>query len=114
MDGAPRNPRVVVVDHPSSSGSSRRTARWRRCPRRHCLFAGIPSRCPAVRYHSLAATRVPDDLVVTAHCQDAARGSVVMGVRHRTLPLHGVQFHPKSVLSEYGVRLFQNLLCGAP
>lgn len=50
------------------------------------LFAGIPSPYPVVRYHSLAATRVPDDLVV-----NATTGDVVMRVQHRTLPLHGVQ-----------------------
>ena len=74
------------------------------------LFAGIPSPYAAVRYHSLAATRVPAELVVTAECRDAERGSVVMGVRHRHLPLHGVQFHPESVLSEHGVRLIGNFL----
>ena len=75
------------------------------------LFAGIPSPYAAVRYHSLAATRVPDDLVVTATCPGPdGTGEVVMGVRHRTLPLQGVQFHPESVLSEHGVRLVANFL----
>jgi anthranilate synthase component II len=74
------------------------------------LFAGLPSPYAAVRYHSLAATRVPDDLVVTATCSDERRGEVVMGVRHRSLPLHGVQFHPESVLSEHGARLVANFL----
>jgi anthranilate synthase component 2 len=74
------------------------------------VFAGLPSPYAAVRYHSLAATRVPDDLVVTATCTDPAHGEVVMGVRHRTLPLHGVQFHPESVLSEHGTRLVGNFL----
>jgi anthranilate synthase/aminodeoxychorismate synthase-like glutamine amidotransferase len=76
------------------------------------LFAGIPSPYAAVRYHSLAATHVPDDLVVTATCPgpDGTGGEVVMGVRHRTLPLQGVQFHPESVLSEHGVRLVANFL----
>jgi anthranilate synthase/aminodeoxychorismate synthase-like glutamine amidotransferase len=69
------------------------------------VFAGLPSPYAAVRYHSLAATRVPDDLVVNATCP-----GVVMGVRHRTLPLHGVQFHPESVLSEHGERLVANFL----
>jgi anthranilate synthase component 2 len=73
------------------------------------VFAGIPSPYRVVRYHSLAATRVPDELVVTA-----TTGDVVMGVRHRTLPLHGVQFHPESVLSEHGARLVANFLgCAA-
>ncbi len=75
------------------------------------LFAGIPSPYAAVRYHSLAATRVPDDLVVTATCPGPdGTGEVVMGVRHRTLPLQGVQFHPESVLSEHGARLVANFL----
>ena len=75
------------------------------------LFAGIPSPYAAVRYHSLAATRVPDDLVVTATCPGPdGTGEVVMGVRHRTLPLQGVQFHPESVLSEHGARLVSNFL----
>ena len=73
------------------------------------LFAGIPTPYPAVRYHSLAATRVPDDLVVTATCT-GAQGDVEMGVRHRNLPLQGVQFHPESVLSEHGRRLVENFL----
>lgn len=74
------------------------------------VFAGIPSPYPAVRYHSLAATRVPEDLVVTATCEDPERGEIVMGLRHRTLPLHGVQFHPESVLSRHGARLIANFL----
>jgi anthranilate synthase/aminodeoxychorismate synthase-like glutamine amidotransferase len=74
------------------------------------VFAGLPSPYPAVRYHSLAATRVPDDLVVTATCPDEHGGVVVMGVRHRTLPLHGVQFHPESILSEHGRLLVANFL----
>jgi anthranilate synthase/aminodeoxychorismate synthase-like glutamine amidotransferase len=75
------------------------------------VFAGIPSPYACVRYHSLAATRVPDELVVTARCRDDD-GEVVMGVRHRTLPLHGVQFHPESVLSEHGLRLVANFVEG--
>jgi anthranilate synthase component 2 len=63
-----------------------------------------------VRYHSLAATCIPETLTVTAHCRGAAGRSVVMGVRHRTLPVHGVQFHPESVLSEYGAKLVANFL----
>ena len=69
------------------------------------VFAGLPSPYAAVRYHSLAATRVPDELVVTATCPADDGSEVVMGVRHRTLPLHGVQFHPESVLTEHGRRL---------
>ena len=69
------------------------------------LFAGLPQGFAAVRYHSLAATVVPDELVVTATAED-----VVMGVRHRTLPLAGVQFHPESILSEHGAALLANFL----
>jgi anthranilate synthase component 2 len=74
------------------------------------VFAGIPSPHAAVRYHSLAATRIPSELVVTATCTDPDAGQVVMGVRHRTRPLHGVQFHPESVLSDFGRQLASNFL----
>ena len=69
------------------------------------VFTGLPQGFAAVRYHSLAAVDVPDVLEVTA-----TAGSVVMGVRHRTLPLEGVQFHPESVLSEHGRALVANWL----
>ena len=69
------------------------------------VFAGLPATFAAVRYHSLAALSVPDCLEVTAW-----DGDVVMGVRHRTLPLEGVQFHPESVLSEHGARLVASFL----
>ncbi len=58
-----------------------------------------------MRYHSLAALTVPDCLEVSA-----TAGDVVMGVRHRTLPLEGVQFHPESILSEHGAALVANFL----
>ena len=70
------------------------------------VFAGLPSPLKAVRYHSLAALTVPDCIEVTARAEDG----VVMGVRHRTLPLEGVQFHPESVLSEHGLALVANFL----
>ncbi|MFL6157599.1 MAG: anthranilate synthase component II [Marmoricola sp.] len=69
------------------------------------VFAGLPQGFAAVRYHSLAATAVPDVLRVTATAD-----GVVMGVVHRDLPLHGVQFHPESILSEHGSRLVANFL----
>jgi len=73
------------------------------------VFSGLPSPLAAVRYHSLAAISVPPALEVTARSEDG----VVMGVRHRTLPLEGVQFHPESVLSEHGVALVANFLGSA-
>jgi anthranilate synthase component II len=73
------------------------------------VFRGVPSPFRAVRYHSLAATVVPDDLVVTATADDGT----VMGLRHRSRPLEGVQFHPESVLSEHGRTLVASFLGGA-
>ncbi|MGI8422355.1 MAG: anthranilate synthase component II [Gaiellaceae bacterium] len=70
------------------------------------VFAGLPDRFEAGRYHSLAATKVPDELEVTATTDDGE----VMGVRHRTLPIEGVQFHPESVLTPLGSALARNFL----
>jgi anthranilate synthase component 2/para-aminobenzoate synthetase len=70
------------------------------------VFAGLPQGFKAVRYHSLAALAVPDALAVTARGDDGT----VMGVRHRTQPLEGVQFHPESILSEHGAALVANFL----
>jgi anthranilate synthase component 2 len=72
------------------------------------VFAGLPDPVSMVRYHSLAAVRVPDALRVTA-----VANNVVMGVVHRTLPLHGVQFHPESILSEHGAQLVENFLAAS-
>ena len=73
---------------------------------------GLPSPFIATRYHSLTIdpTTVTDDLITTAR----TRSGVIMAVRHRTLPLEGVQFHPESVLTQGGHRLFANWLqtCG--
>ncbi len=69
------------------------------------VLAGLPSPFEAVRYHSLAATSVPDELEVTA-----VAGEVVMAVRHRSLPLEGVQFHPESILSRHGAQIVANFL----
>jgi anthranilate synthase/aminodeoxychorismate synthase-like glutamine amidotransferase len=70
------------------------------------LFAGLPQHFEAGRYHSLAATRIPDCLEVSATCTD----DEVMGVRHRELPVDGVQFHPESVLTPLGPELVRNFL----
>jgi anthranilate synthase component 2 len=70
------------------------------------LFRGLPTVFEAGRYHSLAATRVPDILEVCATAPDGE----VMAVRHRTLPVHGVQFHPESVLTPAGPALARNFL----
>lgn len=70
------------------------------------VFTGVPQGFEAVRYHSLAALAVPDCLEVTARTEDG----VVMGVRHRELPLEGVQFHPESILSRHGAELVRNFL----
>lgn len=87
----PAHGEVAVIDH-----------------NRTGVFAGLPRGFDAVRYHSLAAVEIPDGLLVNARSD-----GVVMGVRHRTLPLHGVQFHPESILSQYGTQLIANFLGAA-
>lgn len=76
------------------------------------VLAGLPSPFTATRYHSLTIdpATVTDDLLTTARTESG----VIMAVRHRTLPLEGVQFHPESVLTQGGHRLFANWLqtCG--
>lgn len=70
------------------------------------LFAGIPSPFTAGRYHSLAVTDLPDDLIVTAQTDSGT----IMGIQRRSAPQWGVQFHPESVLTEAGYRLLANWL----
>ncbi len=70
------------------------------------VFRGLPEEFEAGRYHSLAATTVPDELAVTAHTEDGE----VMGVRHATHPIEGVQFHPESVLTPDGPAMARNFL----
>jgi anthranilate synthase/aminodeoxychorismate synthase-like glutamine amidotransferase len=70
------------------------------------IFAGLPQGFQAARYHSLAATRVSEELEVSATTEDGE----VMAVRHRTLPVDGVQFHPESVLTPDGPLLCRNFL----
>jgi anthranilate synthase component 2 len=72
------------------------------------VFAGLPSPFPATRYHSLVAEpeTVPEELLVNARTEDG----VVMGLRHRHLPIHGVQFHPESIASAHGHAMLKNFL----
>jgi len=72
------------------------------------LYAGLPNPFDAGRYHSLAVMEeeLPADLVVTAFTSDG----VIMGIRHRELPVEGVQFHPESMLTPHGDLLFRNFL----
>jgi len=72
------------------------------------VFAGIASPARVCRYHSLAVDEasLPECLEVTARTQDA----VVMGLRHRTLPIVGLQFHPESILTDFGFELLANFL----
>lgn len=74
------------------------------------LFAGLPSPFTATRYHSLIVDPVPEVLSVNARSDDGH----VMGFRHRTLPIHGVQFHPESIATEHGHAMLANFLrlCG--
>jgi anthranilate synthase component 2 len=72
------------------------------------VFGGLPSPFTATRYHSLAIERasLPDALEVTATADDGE----IMGVRHRSYPVEGVQFHPEAILTEHGHRLLANFL----
>ncbi|WP_368183654.1 aminodeoxychorismate/anthranilate synthase component II [Aestuariibius sp. HNIBRBA575] len=72
------------------------------------LFAGLPSPFQATRYHSLTVDRdtLPDCLEITAELDNG----LIMGLQHRDLPMHGVQFHPESIRSEHGHAMLQNFL----
>ncbi|MFZ4533973.1 MAG: anthranilate synthase component II, partial [Alsobacter sp.] len=72
------------------------------------VFRGINGPFRATRYHSLVVARetLPDSLDVTAESEDG----LVMGLSHRSLPVHGVQFHPESILSEHGLTILKNFL----
>ena len=76
------------------------------------VFKGLPSPLKATRYHSLVVERdgLPDVLEVTAALEDGT----IMGLSHRELPLHGVQFHPESIASEHGHALLRNFLEQVP
>jgi anthranilate synthase/aminodeoxychorismate synthase-like glutamine amidotransferase len=90
-------------------GAARELVHGKSCVVRHDgkgLFAGLPDELEAGRYHSLAATRIPEDLEISARAEDGE----VMAVRHRTLPVDGVQFHPESVLTPLGREIARNFL----
>ncbi len=71
------------------------------------IFSGIPSPFSAARYHSLVSEPVGgNELVITSYSDD----DVVMGISHPTLPVHGIQFHPESFLTQYGPLLIENFL----
>jgi anthranilate synthase component 2 len=76
------------------------------------VFRGLPRPFHATRYHSLAVEKssLPDCLEVTAWSDDGE----IMGLRHTTLPVEGVQFHPESILTEHGHQLLKNFLDGKP
>ena len=79
------------------------------------VFAGLPSPYTATRYHSLVVDDIPECLRVNAtSTTPGSDGTAVMGFRHDTLPIHGVQFHPESIATEHGHALLANFLrlCG--
>jgi len=79
------------------------------------LFKGIPNPFEATRYHSLVIdkTTLPEELEITAWTE-TPDGDLdeIMGVRHRTMPIEGMQFHPESILTEHGHKLLKNFLAG--
>ena len=76
------------------------------------VFEDVPSPFQATRYHSLIVDKAgfPADLEVTAHTSLPGGGDIIMGLRHKTLPIHGVQFHPESIASEHGHKILENFL----
>ena len=76
------------------------------------IFAGLPTPLTCTRYHSLivAEASLPAELEVSARVYEEGGESVIMGLRHRTLPVEGVQFHPESVLTEGGHQMIRNFL----
>jgi anthranilate synthase component 2 len=102
---------AIVEAFGGEIGPARELVHGKSCTVRHDgrgLFAGLPAELEAGRYHSLAAETIPDELEVSATSDDGE----VMAVRHRELPIVGVQFHPESVLTPEGPALCRNFLEG--
>ena len=100
---------AIVEAYGGEIGPARELVHGKSCAVRHDgrgLFEGLPPELEAGRYHSLAATRIPPELEVSA----TTDGGEVMAVRHRQLPLDGVQFHPESVLTPLGSQIARNFL----
>ena len=76
------------------------------------IFAGLSTPLTCTRYHSLIVeeSSLPGDLAITARTPEKEGGSVIMGLRHKTLPVEGVQFHPESVLTEGGREMIRNFM----
>jgi anthranilate synthase component 2 len=83
---------------------------------RQGLFHGLPNPMEATRYHSLIVpeSSLPDELIATAWTRDVDHPPEVMGIRHRTHPVCGVQFHPESFLSLAGIQLLERFLTWNP
>jgi anthranilate synthase/aminodeoxychorismate synthase-like glutamine amidotransferase len=102
---------AIVEAFGGEVGPAKRLLHGKASPVRHDgrgIFAGLPDEFEAGRYHSLAAVSVPEELEVSARCSE----DEVMAVRHRELPVDGVQFHPESVLTPVGPALAKNFLEG--
>ncbi|MGL4601197.1 MAG: glutamine amidotransferase-related protein, partial [Plesiomonas sp.] len=78
------------------------------------VFEGLNNPLKVTRYHSLVVdhTSLPAEFEITAWSEREGQFDEIMGIRHRTLPLHGVQFHPESILSEQGHALLANFIAG--
>jgi anthranilate synthase/aminodeoxychorismate synthase-like glutamine amidotransferase len=76
------------------------------------IFQGLSTPLTCTRYHSLIVEEcsLPEDLEITARTQSSDGQSIIMGLRHRTLPIEGVQFHPESVLTEGGKQMIKNFV----
>ena len=116
---APRIPTLVVcLGHQAiveafggEIAAARELVHGKACTVKHDgrgIFTGLPTELEAGRYHSLAAETVPDELEVSATADDGE----VMAVRHRELPIDGIQFHPESVLTPLGLEIARNFLTG--